>query len=79
MTGKVFLDSTSNELKTGEVRQGDGMYTDGEKGIEYVKVTLKENIENGTVYETTTNGKGDFKIEGYIPGDYTLTYTWGDK
>lgn len=79
MTGKVFLDSTSNELKTGEVRQGDGMYTDGEKGIEYVKVTLKENIENGKVYETTTNGKGDFKIEGYIPGDYTLTYTWGDK
>ncbi len=80
MTGKVFLDSTSNELKTGEVRQGDGMYTDGEKGIKGVKVTLKENIENGKVYETTTNGKGDFKIEeGYIPGDYTLTYTWGDK
>ena len=79
MTGKVFLDSTSNELKTGEVRQGDGMYTDGEKGIKDIKVTLKENIENGKVYETTTNDKGDFKIEGYIPGDYTLTYTWGDK
>lgn len=79
MTGKVFLDSTSNELKTGEVRQGDGMYTDGEKGIKGVKVTLKENIENGNVYEKTTNDKGDFKIEGYIPGDYTLTYTWGDK
>lgn len=79
MTGKVFLDSTSNELKTGEVRQGDGMYTDGEKGIKDVKVTLKENIENGNVYEKTTNDKGDFKIEGYIPGDYTLTYTWGDK
>lgn len=79
MTGKVFLDSTSNELKTGEVRQGNGMYTDGEKGIKDVKVTLKENKENGKVYETTTNDKGDFKIEGYIPGDYTLTYTWGDK
>lgn len=79
MTGKVFLDSTSNELKTGEVRQGDGMYTDGEKGIKDVKVTLKENKENGKVYEKTTNDKGDFKIEGYIPGDYTLTYTWGDK
>lgn len=79
MTGKVFLDSTSNELKTGEVRQGDGIYTDGEKEIKDVKVTLKENKENGKVYETTTNDKGDFKIEGYIPGDYTLTYTWGDK
>lgn len=55
MTGKVFLDSTSNELKTGEVRQGDGMYTDGEKGIKDVKVTLKENIERGKVYEATTD------------------------
>lgn len=79
MTGKVFLDSTSNELKTGEVRQGDGMYTDGEKGIKDVKVTLKENIENGKVYEATTDENGDFYISGYIPGDYTLTYTWGDK
>lgn len=79
MTGKVFLDSTSNELKTGEVRQGDGMYTDGEKGIKDVKVTLKENIESGKVYEATTDENGDFYISGYIPGDYTLTYTWGDK
>lgn len=79
MTGKVFLDSTSNELKTGEVRQGDGMYTDGEKGIKDVKVTLKENIERGKVYEATTDENGDFYISGYIPGDYTLTYTWGDK
>ncbi len=23
--------------------------------------------------------KGDFFIEEYIPGDYTLTYTWGDE
>lgn len=79
MTGKVFLDSTSNELKTGEVRQGDGMYTDGEKEIKDVKVTLKENIESGKVYEATTDENGDFYISGYIPGDYTLTYTWGDK
>lgn len=79
MTGKVFLDSTSNELMTGEVRQGDGMYNEGEKGIAGVKVTLAENIENGKVYEATTDDNGDFYISGYIPGDYTLTYTWGDE
>ena len=79
MTGKVFLDSTSSELKTGEVRQGDGMYTDGEKGIKDVKVTLKENTGSGKVYEAKTDENGDFYISGYIPGDYTLTYTWGDK
>ena len=36
------------------------MYTDGEKGIKDVKVTLKENIESGKVYEATTDENGDF-------------------
>lgn len=79
MTGKVFLDSTSNELMTGEVRQGDGMYKEGEKGIAGVKVTLTENTGSGKVYEVITDENGDFYISGYIPGDYTLTYTWGDE
>lgn len=79
LTGKVFLDSTSGELMTGKVRQGSGIYENGEAGIAGVKVTLKENAENGKVYETTTDNNGDFKIAGFIPGDYTLTYTWGDK
>ena len=78
MTGKVFLDSTSGELKTGEIRQGSGAYEEGELGIEGVKVTLTENTGTGKVYETTTDGNGDFLIQGFIPGDYTLTYTWGD-
>lgn len=79
MTGKVFLDDTSKELMTGEIRQGDGKYTDKDKGISGVKVTLTENTGTGKVYETTTNENGDFNIKGYIPGEYTLTYTWGDK
>lgn len=79
MTGKVFLDSTSNELKTGEIRQGDGEYKEGELGISGVKVTLTENKENGQMYTATTDENGDFYISGYIPGDYTLTYTWGDE
>lgn len=79
MTGKVFLDSTSQELKTGEVRQGSGAYEEGEKGIEGVKVTLIEHSGSGKVYETMTDNNGDFLIKDYIPGDYTLTYTWGDN
>lgn len=79
MTGKVFLDYTSNELKTGEIRQGDGEYKEGELGISGVKVTLTENKENGQMYTATTDENGDFYISGYIPGDYTLTYTWGDE
>ena len=29
--------------------------------------------------ETTTNDNGEFEFVGYIPGNYIVTYTWGDK
>ena len=79
LTGKVFLDETSGELKTGEIRQGSGQYEDGEKGIQGVHITFTENTGSGKVYETDTDGNGDFYISDFIPGDYTLTYTWGDE
>ena len=79
LTGKVFLDSTSGELMTGEVRQGSGQYEEGETGISGVHITLTENTGSGKVYETDTDENGDFYISDFIPGDYTLTYTWGDE
>lgn len=79
MTGKVFVDSTLENLSTGNIRQGNGIYDNNEKGIEGVEVTLTENTGSGKVYTAPTNKNGDFLIKGYIPGDYTLTYTWGDK
>ena len=79
LSGKVFLDSTTGELMTGEVRQGTGAYEDGELGIEGVEITLTENTGSGKVYTATTDANGDFLITDYIPGDYTLTYTWGDE
>ena len=84
ISGKVFLDATSEELKTGEIREGSGKYEDGETGIQNVKVTLKENSGSGKVYTADLNdGKtdenGEYTISGFIPGDYTLTYTWGDN
>ena len=79
IAGKVFLDSTSEELLVGQIRQGDGKYEDGETGIEGVEVTLTENTGTDLVYTATTDANGDFYIAGFIPGDYTLTYTWGDE
>lgn len=81
LEGKVFLDDkgTNPIIQTGETRQGNGKYDDNEeKGIVGVKVILKEE-GTGKTYEVTTNENGDFKIEDYIPGNYTLTYTWGDQ
>ena len=79
LSGKVFLDSTTGELMTGQVRQGSGAYEDGELGIQGVAITLTENTGSGKVYTATTDANGDFLITDYIPGDYTLTYTWGDE
>ena len=79
MAGKVFLDSTSGELLTGQIRQGSGQYEEGETGIPGVEVSLTENTGTGLVYTATTDDNGDFYISDFIPGDYTLTYTWGDE
>ncbi len=40
MDGKVFIDTTTGELKTAEVRQGDGEYKEGEPVVKDVKVEL---------------------------------------
>ena len=79
IAGKVFLDSTSGELLTGQIRQGSGQYEEGETGIPGVEVKLTENTGTGLVYTATTDDNGDFYISDFIPGDYTITYTWGDE
>lgn len=79
LAGKVFVDSTTGELQTGKVRQGSGAYEDGELGVEGVDITLTENSGTNLVYkDVKTDANGDFLITGFIPGDYTLTYTWGN-
>lgn len=78
--GNVFVDTTTNELKTGQIRQGNGIFDNGEKTVEGVRVTLHElnnSIPDMVVDKTDANGY--FKFEGYIPGKYIVTYTWGDK
>ena len=80
LTGTVFEDNTGSlSIKTGEVRQGDGKYGSGDVGIAGVVVTLTENSGSGKTYTATTGENGNFEIEGFIPGDYTITYTWGDQ
>ena len=42
-------------------------------------VTITPEKASGSTEGTVRLLKGDFFIEEYIPGDYTLTYTWGDE
>lgn len=77
--GSVFLDNTSGELKTGEIRQGNGIYDKGETAIKDVNVTLHSTDNSVSDMTTKTDKNGNFEFTGYIPGKYTVTYTWGDK
>ena len=80
LTGTVFEDSTGDTaLRTGQERLGNGILDEGENGISGVQVTFTENTGSGKTYEATTDENGNFEIRDYIPGDYTLTYTWGDN
>lgn len=80
LAGTVFLDETNMpELQTNKERRGNGKYDEGEKGIASVEVTLTENTGSEKVYTAKTDENGNFTITGFIPGDYTLTYTWGDE
>lgn len=79
IAGTVFVDSTTGELKTGEIRQGNGIFDNEENTIKDVKVTLHEKNNSIEDMVTTTDENGEFTFEGYIPGQYTITYTWGDK
>lgn len=90
-SGTVFLDTTNSSIMSGAIRNGDGKFNSStEKGIKGVDVTMYES--DGTVAKiydevnevwkeakTTTDENGNYTIGGYIPGEYYIVYTWGDK
>lgn len=81
LTGKVFLDSTNGTLMTGQIREGDGEYKNGEEGIKDITVTLKPiNKDPSYVeYSEKTDENGDFTISGFIPNEYEVIYIWGGQ
>ena len=93
--GKVFLDGTTQELKTGEIREGDGIYQEeeGEIGIQGVEVKLidlktkeiakryvgKDGSGKWEEGKEITKEDGSFEISGFMPGEYQVVYTWGGQ
>ncbi len=79
--GTVFEDSTSKsheQVYTGDIREGNGIYDSGETGIEGIEVTLRDTTNSKIVHTTTTDENGNYKFEGFIPGFYTIEFDWGD-
>lgn len=80
--GSVFEDKElANMLTERNIRQGDGIYGEGESGIAGVKVTLYTEDASANISEktTTTDESGNYHFEGYIPGNYKIKFTWGDE
>lgn len=89
ISGTVFLDNTGDDLKTGCIREGDGIFKNDEKTISGVVVELcttdNKNVkfydEDNKVWKDArivTEKNGEFTIDGFIPGEYTVKYTWGN-
>lgn len=84
IVGTIFVDNAT--VNKDNERLGNGVYDNGEATVAGVKVRLDEIGKDDSSYdgeriskEVTTDENGNFKIEGYIPGNYNLTYIWGNK
>ena len=89
ISGTVFVDSTgklSDKVYSGEQRLGNGQLENGETPLQGIKVTLSETDKQDSSFnneritmDTTTDANGNYEFTGFIPGNYTVTYEWGDK
>ena len=91
--GKVYEDEHDEKLlKDQNIREGNGVYNDGEATVEGVKVELLEKVgdnnyvvkqklaENGGMVniESITDGNGNYTLSGFEPGEYIVRFTWKD-
>ena len=81
LSGIVFEDKEiTKTLQKDNERIGNGIYDEGESRIGKIVVTMTEKTGSKAVYTTKTNDDGIFNLpDGFIPGNYTITYTWGGK
>lgn len=79
LTGTVFEDAAlAEKLKNDNERIGDGTYEDGDNLVNQVKVQLICTNGDVEVKEARTNDQGAYEFTDYIPGDYTVKFTYGD-
>lgn len=79
LTGTVFEDAAlAEKLKNDNERIGDGAYEDRDNLVNQVKVQLICTNGDVEVKEARTNDQGAYEFTDYIPGDYTVKFTYGD-
>lgn len=78
--GTVWEDERT--VKSGDSIIGDGIRQNKETKIAGVTVQLVEKTIDGKEYiwqETTTDSKGYYSFESYIPGDYVIRFYYGNN
>lgn len=79
LTGTVFEDAAlAEKLEQDNERLGDGVYAEGENVVNQVKVQLICTNTDVEIKEARTNEDGSYEITDYIPGDYSIKFTYGD-
>ena len=89
--GQVFVDETGKpELQSGKIRQANGRNDAQEEKLKDVTVTLiDKDGKTVEIFDETqkkwipaikkTKEDGTYYIGGFIPDNYKIVYTWGDK
>lgn len=74
LSGNVFEDLT--KLNSENVKTGNGKKDNGEINVYGATVEL---VENGTTrFTTSTDKDGNYTFEGFLPGNYTVRFRYGD-
>lgn len=82
MSGVVFEDAPLQAKLNNNERVGDGIYQNGENKVNKVKVELlcqnNKDVDRLNKIEVRTNSDGSYTLDGFIPGDYLIKFTYGD-
>ena len=78
LTGSIFEDAALEEKLKENERIGNGSLDNGENMVEQVKVELICTNPDVATKEVRADADGNYLITDYIPGDYTIKFTYGD-
>lgn len=79
LSGSVWEDAILTDKLTQNLRMGNGTKDDTERHLKGIKVELIDMSNNSVIGEARTDDNGRYSFSGFVPGDYQVRFTYGDK